>query len=165
MRKIDPALYDRLNQLMSSMGYELLGYELSSSGGQSMFRLYIDRQNGITLDDCQAVSRQVSAMMDVEDPIQGRYTLEVSSPGVDRPLFSLAHYQQFLGHLIKVKLQGRKQLRGILKRVEGETIYLLIDKTGEEEKLSFSMIDRANLVGDIHFQRAKSAKHKNRKHH
>ena len=102
-------------------------------------------------------------MMDVYDPIQSKYTLEVSSPGIDRPLFEIEHYRQHIGSRIKVRLnvamKGRRQYRGILKQVEGETICLLVEESGEEVIVPFSMVERANLIGDIHFRRAQDRNH------
>ena len=156
--KIDPVLYDRLNVLIRSMGYELVGCDLLPQGRQATFRVYIDQIGGVTIDDCSKVSHQISAMMDVYDPIQSKYTLEVSSPGIDRPLFEIEHYRQHIGSRIKVRLnvamKGRRQYRGILKQVEGETICLLVEESGEEVIVPFSMVERANLIGDIHFRRA-----------
>ncbi len=155
MSKLDPELHERLTLLISSMGYELLGCDLLSMGRQKMFRLYIDSPTGVSADDCSKVSHQVSAMMDVEDPIQTRYVLEVSSPGIDRPLFLLNHYERFVGSEVKVKLSspvdGRRQYRGVLKRVEGEDIHLDIGGSGREIVIPFSSIDRANVVGKISF--------------
>ncbi len=151
MGKINPALLERLEKLISSMGCELVGGELLSQGRQMVFRLYIDMPTGITIDDCSRVSRQVSAMLDVEDMIQGRYILEVSSPGIDRPLFELKHYSKFIGRQVRIRLQlpinERRQYKGILLRVEGEEIYLLADDVEGEVKLPFAAIEKANLVG------------------
>ncbi|VVC76751.1 Ribosome maturation factor RimP [Aquicella siphonis] len=156
MRKIDPVLHERLATLIGSMGYELVGCELLPQGRQMVFRIYIDGKNGVTLDDCSQVSYQVSAMLDVEDPIQGRYSLEISSPGIDRPLFELEHFRKFVGKLVKIRLHSpvnqRKQYKGVLQRVEGEDIYLLVQETGQEVVLPFSAIDKANLIGDVHFK-------------
>ncbi len=104
MRKIDPILHERLAQLIGAMGYELVGCEHVPQGRQMLFRIYIDSAKGVTVDDCSQVSRQVSAMLDVEDPFQGRYVLEVSSPGIDRPLFEIEHYQKYVGKRVKVRL-------------------------------------------------------------
>ncbi len=153
MKKIDPVLHEQLSTLISSMGYELVGYEVVPQGRQMIFRIYIDSPTGLTIDDCGKVSSQVSAMMDVADPIQGRYSLEVSSPGIDRPLFELGHYQRFVGSRVKIKLHvpinRRRQYKGVLKRVEGDNIYLLMDDTGEEVELPFSAIEKANVIGEI----------------
>lgn len=154
MRKIDPALHERLVAIISSMGYELVGCELLPQGRQTLFRLYLDSPKGVTIDDCSLVSRQVSAMMDVEDPIQGQYVLEVSSPGVDRPLFEIEHYRKYVGKRIKVRLlvpvDGRRQYKGILERVEGDDIYILVDTLGQSVKLPFSIVEKGNLIGDVH---------------
>lgn len=154
MRKLDPALYERLDTLIRSMGYELLGCELLPQGRRMLLRLYLDSQRGVTVDDCSLVSRQVSALLDVEDPIQGGYTLEVSSPGINRPLFVLDQYHKYLGKSVKIKLllpiNQRRQYKGILQRIEGEDIYLLVEETGQEVKLPFSAIEKANVIGDIH---------------
>lgn len=153
MRKIDPGLYERLATLIGSMGYELVGCELFSQGRRMAFRVYIDSPNGVTSDGCSQVSRQIGALLDVVDPIQGRYILEVSSPGIDRPLFEIAHYQKYIGSRVKIRLYSpinqRRQYKGVLQRVEGEAIYLLDDTSEQEVKLPFSTIEKANLIGDI----------------
>src|SRR5579871_2080700 len=118
MRKVDPVLQEKLVKLVSSMGYELVGCEAFSQGQQTVFRIYIDGKNGVTVDDCSKVSRQISAMMDVEDLVQSRYTLEVSSPGINRPLFTIEHYHKYVGSRVKIRLyvsiDGRKQFKGLL---------------------------------------------------
>lgn len=155
MRKIDPVLHERLATLISSMGYELVGCEMVPQGRQMVFRIYIDSETGVTADGCAQVSYQVSAMMDVEDPIQSRYSLEVSSPGIDRPLFEIEHYRKYIGKTVKIRLYApinqRRQFKGILQRVEGEDIYLLVDGVEQEIKLPFSAIEKGNLVGDVIF--------------
>ena len=155
MRKIDPVLHERLATLISSMGYELVGCEMVPQGRQMVFRIYIDSETGVTADGCAQVSYQVSAMMDVEDPIQSRYSLEVSSPGIDRPLFEIEHYRKYIGKTVKIRLYApinqRRQYKGILQRVEGEDIYLLVDGIEQEVKLPFSAIEKGNLVGDVIF--------------
>lgn len=157
-KEIDPIFRAKLAKLIAQMGFELFGYELFSRGRQKLFRIYIDSKQGINIDDCAAVSRQVSALMDVEDPIAERYTLEVSSPGVDRPLFEIEHYSRYLGSSIKVMLKaalnGHKKYKGMIKRVEGEDIYLLVEGTKQEVVLPFSMIEKANLIGEVGFQNA-----------
>lgn len=153
MRKIDPVLQERLAKLISSMGYELIGCEIHPLGRQMVFRVFIDKENGVTLNDCSQISRQVSAMLDIEDPIQGRYSLEISSPGIDRPLFEIEHYRKYVGNRVKIRLHSainqHRQYSGILLRVEGEDITLLIEDSKQEVKLPFSAIDKANLVGEI----------------
>ena len=123
-------------------------------------RLYIDRPGtahgsevegeGVSVDDCEAVSREVSAQLDVEDPISGNYTLEVSSPGLDRPLFTPAHFERFVGESAKIGLKlpqdGRRRLQGRIAGVEGEVIRLDVD--GQEFEVAFGNVDKARLVPD-----------------
>ena len=129
-------------------GKELLGVEYISAGNNSVLRLYIDHENGINVDDCAEVSRQVSAILDVEDPISSEYSLEVSSPGVDRPLFSKAHFEQVIGETVEVKLgmplNGRRKFKGLLEAVEGDKLIVVVD--GEDYELPVSNVDRANLI-------------------
>lgn len=156
MRKIDPILHERLITLVASMGHELVGCELLPQGRQMLFRIYIDGPNGVKIDDCTEVSRQISAMMDVEDTFQDKYILEVSSPGIDRPLFELDHFRKYIGRQVRIRLyspiEQRRQFKGILQRVDGEDIYILVDTSEQEVKLPFSAIEKANLIGDIGFQ-------------
>jgi len=151
MTKIASTLHDRLAHLVSAMGYEFIGGELDGHGQGGVLRLYIDSDKGITLDDCSRVSYQVSAMLDVEEPIQGHYNLEVSSPGLDRPLFEIAHYQKQIGNRIKLrvcaKVHNRRKFIGVLLRVDENDIHLLVDE--EELVLPFSSIEKANVVADI----------------
>lgn len=158
MKSIDPRFKEQLVKLIASMGFELFGCELLPRGRQKLFRIYIDSKNGVTIDDCSAVSHQVSALLDVEDPIDERYTLEVSSPGIDRPLFEIEHYRKYIGYHIKVKLFApigkHKQYKGIVKRVDGEDICLLVADSEQEVVLPFSMIEKANLIGEVGFQNA-----------
>lgn len=153
MRKIDPELNERLVKLISSMGYEFVGCEQVPQGRQFVFRIYVDRPNGITVGDCSLISRQVSAMLDVVDVFQGRYTLEVSSPGLDRPLFEIEHFRQFVGKKVKIRLgipvNQRRQYKGILQQVVGEDIYLKLDDTDEEVKFSFDNIEKAHLISEL----------------
>lgn len=155
MKKIDPILQERLHKLITSMGYELVGCEFVSQDGGMLFRIYIDGPKGIAVEDCSLVSHQVSALMDVEDPIQARYRLEVSSPGLDRPLFELEHFKRSVGQRVKLKLytpiNQRRQYKGIIKQVEDENITLLLDDTGLEVVLPFTAIDKANVVADVTF--------------
>lgn len=154
MIRIDTKLTEQIKKLLDSIGYELVGCELIPQGRGIIFRIYIDNPpRGVTVDDCAEVSYQVSAMLDVLDPFQRHYTLEVSSPGVDRPLFDIEQYKKFIGSKVKVRLnmpvQQRKQYQGILQRVDDDNIYLLVDVDGskQEVKLPFSLIGKANLIG------------------
>ena len=140
---------EKLEKLITSMGYEFVGREFVSQGGRSILRLYIDSEKGINVDDCAKVSRQVSAMLDVEDSIQGRYSLEVSSPGINRPLFELKHYPKYIGSHLKLRLRasvdGQRQFKALLKAVSGDNITLLVEETGQEIIVPFSMIEKSNV--------------------
>lgn len=147
---------------VASLGVELMGAEYLPSPGGAVLRLYIDvpaddvsvdadgQPRSVTIEECEAVSREVSAQLDVEDPISGNYTLEVSSPGIDRLLFTLAHYQRFVGETAKVSLRlpqdGRRRLQGRIERIEAGTVVLVLN--GNEFPLSFDNIDKARLVPD-----------------
>ncbi len=141
-----------IHQVVEPMGYELLGIELLSRQKQGqLLRIYIDSENGIVVDDCSAVSHQISGVLEMEDPIRGKYTLEVSSPGLDRPLFTLAHYQQFVGQRVNIilaeKLNGQKKFKGLIQSINNNTINLKVEN--EIICLEFAMIDRARLVVDF----------------
>ena len=145
---------------VESLGVELLGIEYLPGSGGATLRLYIDVPAGeadqqgesrlVSIEDCEAVSREVSAQLDVEDPISGNYTLEVSSPGIDRPLFNLEHFKRFQGETAKVTLklpqEGRRRLTGRIERVEGSTIVFVVD--GAEIQADIENIDKARLVPD-----------------
>lgn len=137
-----------LEPTVTALGLELWGIEHVGRGRQSLLRIYIDSDDGVDIDDCERVSRQVSAVLDVEDPIKGEYTLEVSSPGLDRPLFVPAHYRRFIGSEIKLRLraphEGRRKFKGLIDRVEEDQLELLVD--GERFVLPFSMIEKASLA-------------------
>ncbi len=130
-------------------GCELLGVEYHPAGARSVLRLYIDRPEGVTLDDCEAVSYQVSGILDVEDPIPGHYVLEVSSPGFDRPLFEERDYERFAGRRVDVRMQtpieGRRRFRGILRGLENGLILLVLDD-GTSIGLPLEDVHRARLV-------------------
>ncbi len=141
---------------VASLGLDLLGAEYLPAPGSATLRLDIavpvDAEEGrlVGIEDCEAVSREVSAQLDVEDPITGNYTLEVSSPGIDRPLFTAAQFERFAGETAKVTLQlpqeGRRRLQGRIVRVEGGDIVFELD--GAEFKVASDNIDKAKLVPD-----------------
>jgi len=135
-----------------SMGYELVGVEFLGAGGYGTLRVYIDREQGVSLDDCAAISHQISGILDVEEPIKQAYDLEISSPGIDRPLFKLADFERFTGMTAKVKLalalEGRKNFKGRLQGVTDDGM-VIIEVDGEKFQLPFADIARANLMGEI----------------
>ena len=141
-RLIEPAL--------EALGYELVLLEFSTGLRSGTLRLYIDRPEGIALEDCEAVSREIAALLDVEDPIQKAYQLEVSSPGLDRPLVKPEHYQRFLGEKVRLQLlapvSGRKRLLGTLLSIEAGQVAVEVD--GQRFEVALTDIDRARLVPD-----------------
>ncbi len=138
--------------VVESMGYELVGIEYHSSEHHGVLRIYIDHDDGITVDDCAKVSRQISAVIDVEDPIEMAFDLEVSSPGVNRPLFKFSDYQKYTGSLAKIKLavalNGRKNFNGMLQGVD-ENQQVIVDVDNEFFELPYQDIAKANLVTKI----------------
>jgi ribosome maturation factor RimP len=137
-----------LAPVVESLGYECWGVEFISQGRHSLLRVYIDHANGILVDDCEVVSRQVSAVLDVEDPISSEYTLEVSSPGMDRPLFTLEQFAKHVGEQVKIKLRspfdGRRNFQGLLRGVEDQDVVVLVDD--HEFLLPIDLIDKANII-------------------
>ncbi|MBI7027406.1 ribosome maturation factor RimP [Pseudomonas aeruginosa] len=137
-----------LAPVVEALGYECWGVEFISQGRHSVLRVYIDRPEGILIDDCEAVSRQVSGILDVEDPISGEYTLEVSSPGMDRPLFTLEQFAKHAGEQVKIRLrspyEGRRNYQGMLRGVEEQDVVVLVDD--HEYLLPIDSIDKANII-------------------
>jgi len=134
------------------MGYELVGIEFQGSTQHGTLRVYIDHENGIGVDDCVAISHQISAILDVEEPIQQAYDLEVSSPGINRPLFKAQDYEQYSGHSAKIKmavpLNGRRNFKGVLQGViDSRSVQIMVDNEGYD--LPISDIAKANLVDEI----------------
>jgi ribosome maturation factor RimP len=132
------------------LGYELTELEVNLSHGRGTLRLFIDRPEGISLDDCSKVSHQVSALLDVEDPIASDYNLEVSSPGADRKLVKPEHFDRFAGSMIKARFRrivaGRRRIRGQLLGRDGDVINI---KAGEETiSVDIDNVDVARLVPD-----------------
>jgi ribosome maturation factor RimP len=145
------ALLDLLETEVRSLGYELVDLDLHL-GRDGLLRLYIDSEDGITLDDCERVSHQVSALLDVEDPIPGHYTLEVSSPGVNRPLRTPAHFRRFAGERAKVELarpqaDGRRRFTGLLGAATDEGFALELD--GETVQFRYEDVALARLAPKI----------------
>ena len=148
MTALETQLTEMLEPSVLALGYELVGLEFIRAGEHSTLRVFIDHENGINVEDCAEVSRQISAVMDVEDPITVAYNLEVSSPGLERPLFKAAHYEQFVGHeasiVLKMAMGNRRKWKGDIVAVHGELITLNVD--GNEESFALSNISKANLV-------------------
>jgi len=140
-----------IEPVVTGMGFELWGLEYLTQGRYSVLKIFIDSENGIDVDDCASVSRQVASLLDVEEPIKGKYTLEVSSPGMDRRLFSFEQFEVMKGSKVKLKLNkpfdGKKRFAGLLVGTEDKDVVL---RVGEEETLfPYEMIDRAYVVPEI----------------
>lgn len=148
MTGLERQLTEMLEAPVAASGYELVGLEFVRAGEFSTLRIYIDHENGITVDACAEVSHQVSAVLDVEDPITVAYNLEVSSPGLERPLFKAAHYEQFIGHevnvVLKMAVANRRKWKGIIHALDGETVTVIVD--GQEQDFALSNIAKANLI-------------------
>ncbi|WP_376691428.1 ribosome maturation factor RimP [Wenzhouxiangella sp. EGI_FJ10409] len=150
------AVSDKLQALLAplveDLDYEFVGIEYQSNPKNRLIRLYIDRPEvGIGIEDCERVSREVSALLDVEDPVSGQYTLEVSSPGIERPLFTGAHFARFVGEMAKVMLavpmDGRRKFKGLIVGADDEQVVLDVD--GEHFTLTVADIQRAHLAPDV----------------
>ena len=148
MATLEQKLQDLLQGSVEDLGCELWGIECQRVGRYLTVRLFIDKEGGVTVEDCADVSRQVSAVLDVEDPIADKYNLEVSSPGLDRPLFTFAQYTRYIGQEIVVHLRipvaDRRKWHGELAKIENDMITLIVDK--QEQILAFGNIQKANVV-------------------
>lgn len=132
------------------LGYELVACEVVPQGRRVLLRIYIDSPDGVTIRDCEIASRQIGAVLDVENPSAAGYVLEVSSPGSDRPLVTEAHFKRFTGHRIKVKLRsarnGRSNYTGELQSVYDGNITVIVD--GDTYIFAISDVEKAKLVPD-----------------
>lgn len=148
MATLEQKLTELLQGSVEDLGCELWGIECQRAGRYLTVRLFIDKEGGVTVDDCADVSRQVSAVLDVEDPIADKYNLEVSSPGLDRPLFTLAQYQRFIEQEIVVHLRipmaDRRKWQGILEKIEGDMLTLIVE--GQPQVFVFGNIQKANVI-------------------
>jgi len=135
---------------ITALGFEFVGAIRTQEGRNPILRIYIDSPQGITVDDCVKVTRQLNRVLDVEVPSSSPYRLEVSSPGLDRPLFTPAHYHRFVGHQIKLKahtpIHGQRHFVGTLTEVNDEGILLTVAPPGEPVSIAFADIDNAHLV-------------------
>ena len=143
---------------VTALGFELVGVELIRAKG-SVLRIYIDHADGIGVNDCKAVSHQVSGLLDVEDPIRGEYTLEVSSPGLDRPLYQAQDFERFAGHEISLRLfapvEGQRKFKGILAGMKDDQVVVQMDD--KELAVTLDEIDQARLVPDYNSHRTEGA--------
>jgi ribosome maturation factor RimP len=143
-------LNELLKPLVEDLGYEFVGLEYNSNPKHALLRVYIDREAGVGIEDCEIVSREAAALLDVEDPIKSHYNLEISSPGLDRPLFTLAHYLEFTGQVAQVNLfaplDGRRKFSGPIMGADENGV--TINQDGRDVTLNFDNIAKAKLVPD-----------------
>ncbi len=151
IRQAPLGLQKLIEPAVTVLGYELVGIEYLPQGRHSLLRIYIDAPDGVTVDDCQRVSHQVDGLLDVEDPISGQYSLEVSSPGADRLLFNVEHFIRFTGRRIKLRLdsllEGRRNFTGVLQGVQDGNV--LLEEDGKLVSLSMDKIEVARLVPEF----------------
>lgn len=148
MATLESRLAEMLKVPVEALGFQLRGIEYVQAGKHSILRVFIDGENGINIEDCANTSRQVSAVLDVEDPISTEYTLEVSSPGVDRPLFTAEQYAAYVGEDVKVQLTmpvaGSRNLKGAITKVEGQMLSLNVN--GKELVVALDNIRKGNVI-------------------
>jgi ribosome maturation factor RimP len=152
MQPVDSPLTRLVRRVVEPMGYELVAVEyFQRGGGSATLRVYIDREGGIDLDDCTAVSHQLSGVLDVEDPLPGQYDLEVSSPGLDRPLVFPEHFVRFVGQRVRLRLaekvEGRRRLDGLLSAADPERIR--VEAEGRTFEVPLSALESARLVPEL----------------
>ncbi len=151
MRREQTHLWDLFEPVVSGMGYDLIEIEHFPNPKHGVLRLYIDKEGGVNIDDCSAVSRQISALIDVEEPVRGQFNLEVSSPGLDRPLRRVQDFQRFTGSKVKLKtvmpLEGQRNFTGRLLQASDETV--VIETDDEEISLPMSAIEKARIVPEF----------------
>ncbi|CAI8954560.1 MULTISPECIES: ribosome maturation factor RimP [Pseudomonas syringae group] len=137
-----------LAPVVVALGYQCWGIDFSSQGKHSVLRIYIDKEGGVLVDDCAIVSRQISGVLDVEDPISTEYTLEVSSPGMERPLFTIEQFALYAGEQVRIKLrspfEGRRNFQGLLRGVEEQDVVVQVED--HEFLLPIDLIDKANII-------------------
>ena len=148
MQHRDVRLKGLIKPAVEALGYELVGVEYRRGRRRALVRVYIDQPDGITLDDCARVSHQVSGVLDVEDPIVEQYDLEVSSPGLDRPLFEPEHFERFAGQRVRVRMSppvdGRRKFTGVLLGIEDGQVR--VDEDGVERRVPLESVSAARLV-------------------
>ncbi|MEE9412850.1 MAG: ribosome maturation factor RimP [Methylococcales bacterium] len=150
-----------IEQTITGLGYEFVGAEMVSQRNSKLLRIYIDGTDGVVIDDCVIVSNQLSGVLDVEEPIKGQYQLEVSSPGVERPLFRLEDYQRFQGHQALLELyeavDGRRNIRGVLEGIQENSVLINTVSDNQQIELPFSSIRKARLIAEYELSRKKGS--------
>jgi ribosome maturation factor RimP len=143
-------LNELLQPLVEDLGFEFIGLEYNPNPKHSVLRIYIDHENGVGIQDCETVSRETAALLDVKDPIRSHYNLEVSSPGLDRPLFTPAHYSEFTGYEVQINMyapqDGRRKFTGPILSAGESSVN--IEQDGSEVTLEYDNIAKAKLIPD-----------------
>jgi len=143
-------LNELLQPLVEDLGFEFIGLEYNPNPKHSVLRIYIDHENGVGIQDCETVSRETAALLDVKDPIRSHYNLEVSSPGLDRPLFTPAHYSEFTGYEVQINMfapqDGRRKFSGPILSAGESSVN--IEQDGSEVTLEYDNIAKAKLIPD-----------------
>ncbi len=161
MKQAPEHLVNLIEPIVEGLGYECVGIDYNPHPKHGLLRIYIDSESGIQLEDCSKVSHQISGVLDVEDPIQGNYQLEISSPGADRPFFKVNQFEKFIGSIVLVNLfkaiDGRRKISGLIKRVEGDIITL---QEGDQiHEVPFNAMSKARLVPEyINYKGGRSGK-------
>ena len=150
MKSTAALVSELIESTVEALGVQLWGVEHIQQGKFSLLRIYIESDEGIAIEDCEKVSREVAALLDVEDPIPGHYNLEISSPGLDRPLFTLEQFDRFVGEVARVSLfapqEGQRKFKGTILGTEGDRVKIEVD--GSEVQLDMNNIAKARLVPD-----------------
>jgi ribosome maturation factor RimP len=150
MKRAPEHMVTMIGRIVEGLGYECVGIEYHPHPRHGLLRVYIDSVNGVLVDDCSKVSHQISGILEVEDPIQGDYQLEVSSPGMDRPFFYIHQFEKFIGSTVLVNLYhtitGRKKITGVIEKVVDDVITLR--EAGQVFEVPFDAISKAHLVPD-----------------
>ncbi|MDP3704595.1 MAG: ribosome maturation factor RimP [Legionellaceae bacterium] len=145
---IQEKIEQHIRPTVENMGYELWGCQYLAQGKHALLRVYIDKSDGIGIEDCEQASRQISALLDVEDPISGHYSLEISSPGIPRPLFYSTQYQRYVGDTVEIKLvkpvEGKRRFIGVI--VSADEHVLVLDVDDKKMDFLFSTIVKAHLT-------------------
>lgn len=151
MKQAPEHLVSLIEPIIEGLGYECVGIEYNPHPQNGLLRIYIDKEDGVLVEDCSKVSHQLSGMLDVEDPISGNYQLEVSSPGADRPFFKIAQFEQFVGSTVTVNLfkpvNKQRKITGLIEKVEKDIVFL--QQRDYVFEIPFQAMSKARLVPDF----------------
>ena len=144
-------IFDLIEPAVVGLGLDLVGVELGTGNGRPLVRIFIDSASGITVDDCERASRQIGALLDVEDPLPDAYVLEVSSPGLDRPLMTPDHFTRFAGRSVRLStrepIDGRRKWTGELLGCHNGNVLIRADR--EDERIPLALVKKANLIPEV----------------